>query len=109
MNTNTCQKCPAIEVVPYTSLPLESDQTFDTRAWSYKFPDGRKLTASIAKDGDLGIWVKITKPLASGRESELEFRMSLEAAAVLAQLIDYAIEYPTVNVDTSPPLTTQKL
>ena len=89
--------------VSYSSLPLESDQTFKTRAWTYKFPDGRKVTSAIAEDGsDEGMWFRITKPLEDGKESELKFRLSLEAAAVLAQLIDYALEYPH-NAAMEPP------
>jgi len=81
--------------VSYSTLPLESDQTFETRAWTYKFPDGRKVTTAIAKDGsNEGMWFRITKQLEDGKESELKFRLSLEAAAVLAQLIDYALDYP---------------
>lgn len=87
--------CPPSCCVSYSSLPLESDETFETRAWTYKFPDGRKVTTAISKDGsDQGMWFRITKPLEDGKESELKFRLSLEAAAVLAQLIDYALEYP---------------
>jgi hypothetical protein len=81
--------------VSYSSLPLKSDETFDTREFTYKFPDGRKVTTAIAKDGsDQGMWFRITKPLEKSIESELKFRLSLEAAAVLAQLIDYALAYP---------------
>ena len=81
--------------VSYSSLPLKSDEKFETRAWTYEFPDGRAVTTAIAKDGsDEGMWFRITKPLEAGKESELKFRLSLEAAAVLAQLIDYALEFP---------------
>ena len=81
--------------VSYCSLPLESDATFDTREWTYKFPDGRKVTTAIAKDGsDEGMWFRITKPLENGKESELKFRLSLKAAAVLSQLIDYVLSSP---------------
>ena len=82
--------------VSYSSLPLESDATFKTRAWTYKFPDGRKVTASIAEDGsDEGMWFRIARPMEEGKESELKFRLSLEAAAVLSQLIDYALDFHT--------------
>ena len=85
---------PATCSVPYADLPLQSPEKIKwTDGQAFTFKDGRKVAAYRSPAGP-GIFFRITSPIGDGKESELKFRLSDEAAAALAALIYEKLKAP---------------
>lgn len=74
--------------VSYSDLPPEKEGNIHLTGHTVKFPDGRTVSLYRDKTGsEKGNWFRITSPLADNKVSLLKFRLSDEAAFVLAALI----------------------